>query len=283
MREILIKKMTERRISGNRTAEDVAREYYARQAENPDDDTSNPQPANPQPSIAQPAVQFNLQNVLYQIDKPTILRATTPDYRKFLRDSGYGDLDSCSHLGVAKGILKYNQDVRQTAQRAGLALNGNDGDYVIDISHPNARKLVEALGYKVLTTALMYKLFIPYIKDLAQSGNAEAQATLNEMTDTSAGKAEWLEDLVKDKKKVLIGTKEKKLTLPDKDGRFDRADINEFGYPTKVKDSGEFYYWYPKDNERAVIRGGVSELGLGLGGEPSLVGGGLGVRPAKIF
>ncbi len=221
-----------------------------------------------------------MQNGLYLIDKPRILAATTPAYRKFLKDSGYGDLNACSAIGFAKNILKIDPAVRHAAAGINLNLQGNDGDYVVNINHPNARKLVEALGYKLPTTALMYRLFIPYIEDLANQGNAEAQATLKEMTDT---KAEWLEDLVKDKRDVWIGTKSKRLSLPDRDGRFDRQDINEFGYPDNVKDQGEFYYWYPRSNEVAAFRDGDSELDLILNWGPSIVFGGLAVRPQKIF
>ena len=227
--------------------------------------------------------QLNLENELYIIDKPRILNATTPEYRQFLRDSGYGDLDSCSGIGFAKGILKYDQSVRQAAARAGLALSGTDGDYVVKINHPDARRLVEALGYKVPTVGLMYRLFIPYIKELAQSGNAEAQATLNEMKGIPVGKAEWLEDRILDYNRLLVGKTERAIFLPDKDGSFDRADINDFGYPTSVKRSGEFYRGQPGGNERAAIRNRGSEVDLNLSWGPSFKDDRLGVSPSKIF
>ena len=126
----------------------------------------------------------------------------------------------------------------------------------------------------------MYKLFIPYIKELAQNGNAEAQATLHEMINT---KAEWLEDLVLDKSRLKIGNAERKIKLPKKEGRFDRADISEFGYPTLVKNEGEFYHWYVSGDERAAIRSGNSEFSLSLNRGPSIGSDGLGVRRAKFF
>src|SRR3989338_5438747 len=234
------------------------------------------------PTIQPPAVA-NLHNGFYQIDKSRIVAATSAPYRKFLRESGYGDLDSCSRIEIAKGILKYDQSVSQAAARAGLNLTGADGQYVVNINHPNARNLVEALGGKLLTTALMYRVFIPYIKELVQQGNPEAQVTLNEMTDTSVGKAEWLEDLILDKTKLKIGTKEKRLSLPDKDGRFDRAGINGFGYPISVKAAGEFHHWHVSGDERAAICSGGPVLGLDLDWGPSVGGDWLGVRLAKIF
>ena len=203
------------------------------------------------------------------------------DYLKFLKESGYApELDSASGLMIAKRILKYNQSVRDTAQREGLSLNGADGTYIVSISQPDGRNLIESLGGKLLTTGLMYKLFIPYIKELAQNGNAEAQETLNEMINT---KAEWLEDLVLDKSRLKIGNKKRRITLPNKNGRYDRADISEFGYPTSVKNEGEFFYWHVSGDERAAFRGWDSELNLSLGRELSVEVDGLGVRRAKFF
>jgi len=237
-------------------------------------------PNPPPPPAAQPPAVVNLSNGFYQIDKARILAVTSPEYRKFLRESGYGDLDSCSGIGFAKSVLRYDQSVRDAAARAGLFHTGNDGDYVVNINHPDARKLIEALGYKVPTVGLMYRLFIPYIKELAQQNNPEAQATLKKMTDT---KAEWLEDLVLNKSRLKIGTSERTITLPDKDGSFDRTEINEFGYPSSVKGSGEFYHWHVSGDEIAAIRFRDSELDLFLNGGPSIVVGWLGVRQSKIF
>ena len=263
-------------IKGNLITKEKALAYLEKLPDAP----SPPPGTSP---VAQPPAVVNLSNGFYVINKPKILSATTPEYRQFLREAGYGDLDSCSGIGFAKGILKYDQSVRDAVTRAGLRLNGNDGDYVVNINHPDAKKLVEALGCKLPTTGLMYRLFIPYIKELAQNGNAEAQETLNEMTNTSTGKAEWLEDRVLDKTRLKIGTKEKRLSLPDKDGRFDRQDINECGYPNNVKAQGEFYHWHANRDERAAICSGGPVLGLDLDWGPSVGGDWLGVRLAKIF
>src|SRR3989344_47380 len=216
----------------------------------------------------------------FVFDRALIHQVTTPAYRQFLRESGYGDLDSCSRIEIAKGVLKYDRSVRDAGTRAGLNLTGADGQYVVNINHPNARKLVEALGYKLPTVGLMYRVCIPYIKELVQQGNAEAQATLSEMINA---KAEWLEDLVKGRKKVCVGTKEKRVSLPGKDGSFDRQDINECGYPTSVKASGEFYHWHVNGDESAAIRSWSSGLGLVLDRGHSVEDDRLGVRLAKIF
>jgi hypothetical protein len=227
----------------------------------------------------QPAV-VRLEGEFYQIDKPRILAATTPEYRKFLRESGYGDLDSCSGIGFAKSVLKYDQSVRDAARRVKLSHTGSDGDYVVSINHPDARKLVEALGYKVPTVGLMYRLFIPYIKELTRQGNTEAEETLYEMVST---KAEWLEDLILNKTRLTIGTQERKITLPDKDGRFDSTDISEFGYPNAVRDTGKFYHWHISRNKSAAFRIRGSELNLHLDRGPSMEGSWFGVRLTKLF
>ncbi len=223
----------------------------------------------------------------YQIDKPMILTATTPAYREFLREAGYGDLDNCSRIEFAKGVLRIDPAVRDAAARVNLNLQGNDGDYVVNITHPNARRLVEAMGYKVPTVGLMYGLFIPWIKNLIYfEGNAEMRATLREM---KCKKAEWLEDLILDRTRLKIGTQERRLSFLDEGGGFDRGDINEFGYPSAVKGvpvgsyPWEFFYWRPKDNEISALRGGSPELHLILFGKPSVEADWIGIRPIKFF
>jgi len=270
--------MSSRIISGNRTAEDIVRAYYERQNANP----AASQPATPAVIPQTPAVQpiGSIVNGVYVFDNHQLVQATTPVYRKFLKESGYADLDSCLKLEVSKGLLKMDQNVSKVALDRGITLNGNIGDYVTNINHSDSRILVQSLGYQVLTTKLMYGLFIPYIKSEASKGNAEAQATLKEMIDT---KAEWLEDLVLGKNKLKIGSKETRLNLPKKDGRYDIADVNHYGYPEKVKDSGEHYLWASKGDEKAAIRGRYSGLGLSLDWGPSIAGPGLGVRVAKFF
>jgi hypothetical protein len=223
---------------------------------------------------------FTMQNGFYQIDKSYLLTHTGENYRRFLKESGYGDLEAGSGLEVAKGILKLDSVVRTAASSVGITVAGNDRDYVENINHPTARKLVERLGYKVLPTGLMYHVVIPYLKDLVSQNNPDAQATLQEMINT---KAEWLEDIIQNKQDVHIGSKHQRLAIQNTDGRFDHVDMNEFGYPTIIKSTGEFYYWYPRGNEQAAIRDRGSELGLSLSRGPSLEGVGLGVRLAKIL
>ena len=69
-----------------------------------------------------------LTNDFYLFDRAAIHHITTPAYRQFLRNAGYGNLDMCSELAIAKKMLRYNQDVKNTG------LNGTDGKYVVNIN-----------------------------------------------------------------------------------------------------------------------------------------------------
>lgn len=208
-------------------------------------------------------LEYDKKN-FYFIDREFIIKNTTQTYRDFLKDAGYGDLDSCSGILIGKKISKTN-------------INWYDA-----IKYTNERNC------KLLTTCLMYKIFIPWIKDQASKVDIEgylkvqhgnAQKTLNEI-DT---KAEWLADYIINKNIINIDMKTKILTLPQIEGKFDRTDLNEFGYPNQVKNKGEFYYWYPRTDEVAVVRSRYSELGLFCDGTPSDSGDGVGVRLAKFL
>ena len=235
----------------------------------------------PEPLLPLPADPIQLSpDGFYKFSRATLQTALSDNYKRLLREGGYLDIDRISELGIAKSMLKINPNVRRTAQTINYNLQGNDDAYVTNIDQPDARRLVQALGGKLLTTFLMYKVFIPYLKQ-EKDRNPEAAQTLKEMIET---KAEWMDDIVLDKTKVKIGSAERILIgLPQKDGRFGRGDINNFGYPTQVKKKGEFYYWHPSGTERAAIRDWNSELSLDLDGGPSFALEGLGVRLAKIF
>jgi len=203
------------------------------------------------------------------------------DYLNFLKQSGYApNLDSATELRIAKYPLKINKEVKEASKTAGISISGKANSYLASINHTDSRKLAETLGYRLPTAAIMYKLFIPYIKNLTESGDKDAKTMLKVMTDT---RAEWLEDLILNKNKLKIGNIKTDITLPLQDNIFDRPDINEFGYPSQVKAQGEFRYWFPRDNERAVFRDSYSELVLNCSRSPSVSGDVLGVRLTKFF
>ena len=94
-----------------------------------------------------------------------------------------------------------------------------------------------------------------------------------------------MEDLILNKNKVKIGSREIVLSLPSGNGAyFDKSDINEFGYPNTVnQQQGEFYYWHPSAAENVVICLRYSGLGLDIYRDLLGVSGGLGVPRAKFF
>ena len=235
--------MSGRIISGNRSSEDLIRAYLINQGKIPrteaDSDPAEDNNAGTTTTVPPIITPPNIQNGSYHLDRSYIHDHTTADYRTFLRDAGYGDLDSCSHIEIAKNVLKLDSTVTEAARRAGISVQANGNNYVASINQINGRKLVESMGHKLLTTQLMYGMFIPYIKDLANSGNAEAQATLNEMNNTMA---EWLDDIVLDQNSIKIGTKIKPIVLPIGNGvYFEKSDILTYGYPGGISSNkGEF-------------------------------------------
>ena len=270
--------MKARIISGSRTSEDLIRLYLSRGIDREDSDDGGSSNGVIPPIITPP----NIQNGFYNLDRAYIHAHTTADYRTFLREAGYGDLDSCSHIDIAKNVLKLDNPVTEAARRASISIQANRNNYVASINQLNGRKLVEAIDHKLLTTQLMYGMFIPYIKGLSDVGNTEAQTTLNEMTNTMA---EWLDDITLNQNTVKIGSKTKALNIPLQRGEyFDATHLNEYGYPNNVTSQPRvFRYWGPSANENAVFRSGSSELSLSLDGTPANSSDGLGVRLAKIF
>ena len=197
-----------------------------------------------------------IEKEFYIIPKEYILTKTTQNYRNFLKKANYMDLDSSDGLLIEKKINK-------------TAINWNKG-----------KKLLENGSYKLLTVGLMYLVFIPWLKEKELQEQTDIKETLNEMKNKYA---EWLEDQIINKNTLKINNKEIKIDFLKQDGWFDKEDINEYGYPRKLKENGEHYYWYPRDNEIAAVRNGDSELSLVLVREPGIVDVELGLRRSKIF
>src|SRR3989344_1262509 len=231
----------------------------------------------------QPVITGPLEDNFYKFTMDQVRQVLTPDYLRFLEESGYApNLDRASGLAIEKGILKADDNIAQLIQNRNIAAVIEDNTrYIVRINQTNGRRLVESLGYRLPTTGVMYKLFIPHIKELAEQGDLEAKKTLEEMVNK---KAEWLDDVILNKNKVKIGSREKQLVLPGSYGYFDRSDINKFGYPNTVnQQQGEFRYWAPNRAENAGIRNRNSELNLSCNWVPSDSLEFLGVRRAKFF
>ena len=229
----------------------------------------------------------------YKFSMKQVKETLSPDYLKFLKESGYvTKLRKASGLMIAKRILKTDDEIRKLINKNNIEAYIEDNkNYIVYINQTSGRRLVNLLGYQLPTAGIMYKLFIPYLKQSAKLGNKETKATLNEMTNEQTGKAEWLEDLILDNNKVKIGNKKRRISLSQRDGRYDISALNEFGHPDpvgefgnpyQVENYGEFYYFFIRKKELAAIRGRKAG-GLSLHEGPFAYGEDLGVRFAKFF
>ena len=216
----------------------------------------------------------------YNIPRDFVFANTSPVYRRFLREAGLVDLSDCEFLGFGKTLLRENDDVSNAALRLKVNYERDDGSIVV-ISQDDSRKLVKELDKDcfLVPVGLMYKVVIPYLKDLEEQNLSDVKETLGEMRNYAG----WLEDKVLDMNILVVGGKSKKIGFINKSGYFDNKDLNIYGYPTKIRNSGEYYFWNSNSNCRAAIRDWSSELDLDLNWEPSNANPDLGVHVAKFF
>ena len=189
---------------------------------------TSPSPAEPEPSPNTGIVQLSDDN-FYKFPRSFLQSSLPIEYRIFLKNAGWADLDSASHLGIAKSMLRINANVRKAAEGSDLIVQGNEGDYLVSINHPQARHVTMRMGGKILPTGIMYNLFIPYLKAEKAKGDTQAAETLKEMIEK---KAEWMEDVIKDVNTLCIGRARKILSIPTANGLyFNKGDLNIYGYP----------------------------------------------------
>ncbi len=166
-------------------------------------------------------------------------------------------------------------------------LTGDDGKIVDNIDKNKGRHILNKQGLQLPSVALMYRVIIPYLR-MHASQDEELKKVLNSL----AMNSEFLEDIViqashqrmsRDERKfwkeikkspeesyvlkLRIGDKETPITLPYKikgidrefwdyeiNGSFDLEDLNSFGFPTVLREEGEFKYWGPNDFNRPIGR-----------------------------
>jgi len=224
-----------------------------------------------------PSDEFFYKFPIYYVNQNLSL-----DYINLLKNSGYApEIDKASGLMISKKMLSVNADVRLSALYNSFDFKVSNKDYLVKINQTDGRKLVESLGYKLPTAAIMYKLFIPYLKNMVELSK-EAKATLEEMST----KIEWLDDEIIDQEIIKIGDIETKLNILKQVGSFNKADLNDFGYPNVVKedlDQGEYNYWPPKGNKNAVIRNQSSSFSLDCNWKAHDSDSVLGVRLVKFY
>ena len=184
-------------------------------------------------------------------------------------------------LGTAVGVYLLKND-KDSEGKLSLSRSSNsltNTDALVNINQQNSRKLVKQLNGRLLTTQLMYNLFIPYLKQEAPNGSQQASLTLGEMYNFG----EWLEDQIINKNTLKIDNKKTKIDLPKSEGHFNKSDLNEFGYPKELREKNEYCYWHPVSNNIAALRDGDSRLTLNLCNDFDLKFSEVGLRLVKFL
>ena len=218
-------------------------------------------------------------NIGYEFAEEEIREVLSPEYIEFLKEAGYVDLDKTPNLFVAAKLLRMDDKVRDACNASGIITDIYSPNQEVNyINWEQGRKLINHLGGKLLTEALMYQLIIPSLK---KESNSQAKKTLYEMVEKCA---ELMEDEIFNRRKLKIGKSYRNLEQLPRSGYFDSSDLNEFGYPKVTKESGEFCLYNDLGLERvAVVRIWGPELSLFLNWSPTYMDSKLGIRFAKFF
>jgi len=221
--------------------------------------------------------QFNSN---YRFNADEVGSVVSSGYKAFLRDAGYVDLDITPNLFVVSSMLRVDDRVAECAAKQNIGLYHKSDNVISRINQYDGRMLVNGLGGVLLTNAFMRSLVIPSIKDASKKGEKFADSTLNEMVNDYA---EFTEDSIKERRRLVIGNAERDIELKKGSGYFNRSDIDEYGFPTTFRGDGKFMYWNNNNCDIAVIRNRSSGLNLSLSGTPADTMDVLGVRFAKFF
>src|SRR3989344_6260812 len=286
-----------KRISGNRRAEDLVREYFIELNKKPTkpkhpetEKETNPKPA---PAIITPA---NLQT-----PENYILLPQTNEHTDLL---------------IAKNRLAYDSEVEKASKKLGLNLQNNSQGYIGNINREQALKLNNELNSFTLNS----KLFAEFLK-LLKSGRAldgtkkqvnsrELETILKEIIEVrNPWRSEWLDNKYSKSGGVLgIGSKLSvtyhkfdssgkliEVTEPlDSDTLMENKtpgisledwvnNPNSQGLPKSNVPDGSLYFWHPREGRVARFVADADGADLYCLGYPDGSDGVLGVRVAKIF
>lgn len=202
----------------------------------------------------------------FTIPREEVLTRLPEEIINFYSQAGYLDL-TVGDLHISQGLVR------------------NNGKIIDNIDRNEGREIVNKRGLQVPSVALTYKVIIPYLR-MCTLENEGLKKVLNSLATNS----EFLEDVViqmghrrmsKDETKfwqeirkspeesyalkLRIGDKETSTTLPCKikgadkkfwdyevNGSFNVEDLNSFGFPTVLREDGEFRYWGPNDFNRPI-------------------------------
>ena len=204
------------------------------------------------------------ESYFYKYSKVQLEEKLSKEYIGFLEEADLVQWAKLDFLFIAKRLLEVDNNVRQVATLQGIKISkGYKGNVLANISQENAKNLLDQIGYIMPPTGIMYRLFIPDMEEKSNSCE-ETKETLRQMIKDYA---ELMIDRTLGQKTLRINNAQREIILPNHDGYFSKEDLNEFGYPEKVKlDNGEYRYLYDVNgDECGVIRISSEFDGLGMG------------------
>lgn len=192
------------------------------------------------------------ENQFFIIPKDEVLAVLAPETVNFYQRAKYLDLTS-GDLHVSTDLLRSNWKLLD------------------NIDYEEGRRIVQEHNLQLPSVALMYLVIIPYLK------RHQSDKKLGNVLRSMNHNCEFLEDVVIQNDgieessdsayglKLKVGNRKTALLLPHKieeeagkfwnyevSGSFSLEDLNDLGFPTALKDKGEFMYWGPNDFNRFV-------------------------------
>jgi len=208
------------------------------------------------------------QNKFFTIPRAEVLTRLPEETISFYQDANYLDLTT-GNLHVSRDLI------------------GTNGKIVDNVDRDQGKITVNNQGLQLPSAALMYKVIIPHLR--AQASQDE---NLKKVLESMSITFEFLEDIViqvghqrmaRDERtfwdeigkpphesyalRLKVGNKEIPIALPykikgtdrkfwdyDVNGQYNLGDLNAFGFPTTLRENGEFKYWGPNDFNRPIGR-----------------------------
>ncbi|MFA4886886.1 MAG: hypothetical protein WC595_01610 [Candidatus Nanoarchaeia archaeon] len=180
----------------------------------------------------------------YFFPKETILERTTWEYRHFLLESGYGNLEDCQGVMIGKRFLKSERKLRELATQRSITFSSTKDGHMGFSEWKEARRMVRELGYRMVPSGIWYQILQPHlieVKEKSRWWQREVKRGMKEIEKES----EWLADYLSGPNQVLVGNKitAAKMMLLETDSKKGKGihdfvvmnssltQLSDFGYP----------------------------------------------------